>query len=238
MKEVSKIGKYSYYAEPLNILTFGNNKGGQYVEIGKFTSISLGCTILLNHGDHEYEHGALGVFPSSIFRQSKRRKQNPSNGNVIIGNDVWIGTNVTIMSGVTIGHGSVIAANSHVIKSVEPYTVYGGNPAKFIKLRFDQSIVDKFLEIQWWNYSDSAINKVLPYLQQAPTLETTNTIKSILENEKLDTSDESCRWHEIQKAHQQIVKKSASGDEMWRYYLSNKSIDQLIEQFELIKKSS
>ena len=53
-----------------------------------------------------------------------------------IGNDVWIGSNVTIMSGVTIGDGAVIANNSHVVKNIDPYSIVGGNPAKFIKFRF------------------------------------------------------------------------------------------------------
>ena len=51
-----------------------------------------------------------------------------TNGDVIIGNDVWIGDIATIMSGVTIGDGTVIVNNSHVVKSVEPYSLVGGNP--------------------------------------------------------------------------------------------------------------
>ena len=56
-----------------------------------------------------------------------------SNGDVIIGNDVWIGYGSTIMSGVKIGDGAVIAAGSLVVKDVDPYTIVGGNPAKMIK---------------------------------------------------------------------------------------------------------
>ena len=49
---------------------------------------------------------------------------------------MWIASNVTIMSGVKIGDGVVIAANSHIIKDIEPYSLVGGNPAKLIKERF------------------------------------------------------------------------------------------------------
>ena len=53
-----------------------------------------------------------------------------------VGNDVWIGHGAIILAGVKIGDGSIIAAGSIVIKDVEPCTIVGGNPAKFIKNRF------------------------------------------------------------------------------------------------------
>lgn len=52
-----------------------------------------------------------------------------------IGSGVWIATRSTIGKGVKIGDGSVIAAESNVIKDVEPWSIVGGNPAKFIKKR-------------------------------------------------------------------------------------------------------
>lgn len=56
-----------------------------------------------------------------------------SKGAVRIGNNVWIGDKATILPGVTIGDGAIIAANSVVTKSVPPYSVVAGNPAKIIK---------------------------------------------------------------------------------------------------------
>lgn len=53
-----------------------------------------------------------------------------------VGNDVWIGHGSIILAGVTIGDGAIVAAGSVVTKSVEPCTIVGGNPAKFIKNRF------------------------------------------------------------------------------------------------------
>lgn len=58
-----------------------------------------------------------------------------SKGDIIIEDDVWIGCGVQVMSGVTIGKGAVIAAGSVVTKSVAPYTIVGGVPAKKIKDR-------------------------------------------------------------------------------------------------------
>ena len=67
----------------------------------------------------------------------------------VIGIDVWIGQYVTIIPGVKIGDGAIIAANSIVVKNVEPYTVYGGNPARFIKKRFNDDEIEYLLKIKW-----------------------------------------------------------------------------------------
>ena len=53
-----------------------------------------------------------------------------------VGNDVWIGHGAIIMGGVVIGDGAIVAAGSVVTKDVDPCTVVGGNPARFIKNRF------------------------------------------------------------------------------------------------------
>ena len=68
------------------------------------------------------------------------------------------------MSGVTIGDGAVIAANSHVVKNVEPYSITGGNPAKLIKYRFTPEQIEKLLEIKWWFWDDEKINEISPLL--------------------------------------------------------------------------
>ena len=57
---------------------------------------------------------------------------------IIFEDDVWIGANAIILSGVTIGEGAIIGAGSVVTKNVEPYTIFAGNPAKKIKMRFTE----------------------------------------------------------------------------------------------------
>jgi virginiamycin A acetyltransferase len=78
-------------------------------------------------------------------------------GDTIVGNDVWIGMDATIMPGVTIGDGAIIGARSVVTNDVEPYTIVGGNPAKVIRKRFDPQIIEKLLEIRWWNWPQEKI---------------------------------------------------------------------------------
>lgn len=72
---------------------------------------------------------------------------------VKIGNDVWVGANVKIMGGVEIGDGAIIAAGSIVTKSVNPYEIVGGVPAKLIRLRFEPEYIEFLKEVQWWHKS-------------------------------------------------------------------------------------
>jgi chloramphenicol O-acetyltransferase type B len=77
-----------------------------------------------------------------------------------IGNDVWIGEGVFVKAGVTVGHGAVIGMGAVVTKNVPPYAVYAGNPAKLIKMRFDEEVVNALLKMQWWNLPESELAEI------------------------------------------------------------------------------
>lgn len=109
----------------------------------------------------------FGHINQNIFNSFNGIGHPSGNGNVIIGNDVWIAEGVSIASGIKIGDGAVIASKSHVIKDVEPYSIYGGNPAKFIKFRFSKEIINKLLKIKWWDWNIHKINQNLPLMCSA-----------------------------------------------------------------------
>lgn len=70
----------------------------------------------------------------------------------MVGNDVWIGDGAVIMPGVRIGHGAVVAAYSVVTKDVPPYAIVGGNPARVIRFRFEETLIARFLASSWWQF--------------------------------------------------------------------------------------
>ncbi len=99
------------------------------VTIGKYTMLAPNVSIL--GGDHIFEDPKTPIIFSGrpIMKSTK------------IGEDVWIGANTLIMAGITVGNGAIIAAGSIVTKDVPEYSIYGGNPAKLIRMRFnDQEI--------------------------------------------------------------------------------------------------
>lgn len=67
-----------------------------------------------------------------------------------IGNDVWIGARATILEGVNIGDGVVVAAGAVVTKDIPPYAIVGGVPARIIRYRFDEEIIQNLLRMKWW----------------------------------------------------------------------------------------
>lgn len=67
-----------------------------------------------------------------------------------IGNDVWIGTNSYIRDGVTIGDGVIVAAHSVVTRDVPPYPIVGGSPARIIRYRFSDALIERFQAVGWW----------------------------------------------------------------------------------------
>ena len=160
---IKTIGKHTYGLENLKIYSWGENTE---LHIGAFCSIAANVSIYLG-GNHRTDWITTYPFGHRLhdtFNTFNGEGHPASKGNVVIGNDVWIGTNTTIMSGVTIGDGAVIANNSHVVKNVEPYSIVGGNPTKEIKKRFNNNVIKKLLNLQWWNWSDQKINDMLPIL--------------------------------------------------------------------------
>lgn len=79
-----------------------------------------------------------------------------------IGHDVWIGANVAILPSVKhIGNGAMIGAGSVVTKDVEAYSVIAGNPAKQIRKRFADSIIERLEKTKWWELEfDDLIIKI------------------------------------------------------------------------------
>lgn len=174
------IGKYTYGFESTQIYSWGEDID---IKIGRFSSIGAGLKLFCG-GNHSTSFVSSYPFGSVYPDFLKIRPDRPivfSNGDIRIGNDVWIGRDVTIMSGISIGDGSVIAANSHVVKDVEPYSIYGGNPAKFIRYKFSEEIIEMLLKLQWWNYEDNVIEKIYPILLDNPNEDTYNKIIQILE---------------------------------------------------------
>ena len=142
-----KIGKNLHVGRGVFLWAKHSISIGDNFYIGKYSIIECDAiigdhVILANHvsliGKYDHHHQQLG-FPTRMASQIRDKDYNWKglNHKIIIEDDVWIGVGSIVLSGVTIGIGSIIAAGSVVTKDIEPYCIYGGNPAKKIRNRFD-----------------------------------------------------------------------------------------------------
>ena len=164
-----KIGRFSSVGRLSNVI---NAEIGNYSVIAEKCDIGLGAhptNYLTTHSifykNHPWTYHPEWVAPIDFCEEKLTR----------IGNDVWIGAKSTIMDGVNIGNGVIVAAGSVVTKDVPAFAVVGGAPAKFIKFRFPQEVIDRLEEIQWWNLPDEKITEVVDLFHiKNPTLEDIN----------------------------------------------------------------
>ena len=158
----SSFGQHSY-GGAAEVKSWGE---GTHYSVGKFCSIADCLTIFLG-GNHRVDW--ISTYPFPAFASTFPEVNGldgfvATHGNVVIGNDVWIGSHVTILSGVTIGDGAVIGAYSVVAKSIPPYAIAVGNPARVVRYRFDEETIHLLLKLQWWNWPIETIRKNAPLL--------------------------------------------------------------------------
>ena len=134
--------------------------------IGKFCQIASGVEFMMNDANHQMN--AVSTFPFYTLEgwnmETPKADDMPYKGDTVIGNDVWIGQNALILPGVHIGDGAIIGANSIVGSYVEPYTIVAGNPAKVIRKRFDDELIDLLERFKWWDKDIETINDLIPLL--------------------------------------------------------------------------
>ena len=87
-----------------------------------------------------------------------------SNGDVVIGHDVWIADRATVLSGVQIGNGAIVGASVVVASDVAPYAIVVGNPAREIRKRFSDARIAKLQELAWWDWPLERIFDNVPLL--------------------------------------------------------------------------
>ena len=134
--------------------------------IGKFCQIAAGVEFVMNDANHQMN--SVTTFPFYTLEGWEMDIPDPSEmpfkGDTMIGNDVWIGQNAVILPGVHIGDGAIIGANSIVGSDVDPYTIVAGNPAKPLRKRFDDELIELLLQFKWWDRSIEEINTLIPIL--------------------------------------------------------------------------
>jgi virginiamycin A acetyltransferase len=160
------IGDYTYYDDPNGAETFEAHVTHHYdflgdrLIIGKFCAIAQGIEFIMNGANHRMN--AATTYPFYIMGGGWEKTMPaltdlPFKGDTVIGSDVWIGQHVTILPGVQVGDGAIIAANAVVARDVPAYHIAGGNPARVLKKRFADDLIEHLLKMKWWDWSAEKI---------------------------------------------------------------------------------
>jgi virginiamycin A acetyltransferase len=143
-----KILKGTGINTPLSIRGHGKVNIGKYVSIGKELKILTSNHLMYCANMQVNLQNKLGFKPINGFSEQ-----------VTIDHCNWIGDRVTFLPGSSIGIGSVIGANSVVTKQFPPFQIIAGNPARIIRSRFPEQIIEQILEIRWWDWSEAKMKR-------------------------------------------------------------------------------
>ena len=162
------VGDFTYIADSefVSRVTHHYEWNDDKLIIGKFCQIAAGVEFVMNGANHQMN--AVSTFPFYTLEGWNMNPPMPFDlplkGDTVIGNDVWIGQNAVILPGVHIGDGAIIGANSIVGSDVAPYTIMVGNPARILRKRFDDELIDLLLKLKWWDRSIEEIDSLIPIL--------------------------------------------------------------------------
>ena len=147
------LGRFSYVA--------GAKVG--YADVGAFCSIGPEAMV---GGLGKHATGFLSTHPSfySLHNQAGRTFVSESKFSEMacttVGNDTWIGARAIVLDGITVGHGAIIAAGAVVTKDVPAYAMVGGIPARVIRFRFSEPVIEQLLIWRWWDLPLSVLEQL------------------------------------------------------------------------------
>lgn len=152
----------------IDIGAFCNLSGGQInnLRAGRYCSVADGVSIGTHEHPtdwlttsrtayypqvHQWHHLMMGDAASSIGGRIKPLGE--SCPITTLGPDVWIGQGAFLKSGITVGTGAIVGARATVLRDVPPYAIVVGTPARVVRLRFPEAVVERLLSTAWWQYS-------------------------------------------------------------------------------------
>lgn len=152
----SDFGDYAYCDRMADI---ANTTVGRFANIAAMTRI--GPT------DHPWTHSAQHHF---LYRSSYYWDDATDDAEffaaraarrTVLGADCWIGHGAIVKPEVTLGIGAVVASGAVVTKDVDPFMIVAGCPARPLRSRFPQGVIDRLLALAWWDWPHDRLRAAL-----------------------------------------------------------------------------
>lgn len=173
----SNIGRYTYA---------GINTTINVSSIGRYCSIARNVDI----GGFDHDYSKITTMPAFRFLQNTAGADVATATNEFgttkchIGNDAWIAAGAIILHKATIGDGAIVGAGAVVTHDVPPYAIVAGVPAKVVGYRCKPDLVERLLNLQWWNWPESVLLEIFPDIINTEICDESITR---LENIKMDS---------------------------------------------------
>lgn len=158
----------------LGAFSYSHSAANVGLKIGRYCSLSWRVDVL--EGDHPMDwattspvtHDPRDIRGLSLYLNDigAEQYQLHKTGKVLepatLGHDVWVGSDALIKRGVTVGHGAVIGAGSIVTRDVPPYAIVAGTPARILRYRFPEAVIERMLAAAWWRFGPDRIQPLDP----------------------------------------------------------------------------
>ncbi len=172
------VGDFSYYDDPVEPERFQDTCVlhhydflGHRLVIGRYVAIASGVRFIMNGANHAMT--GFSTFPFQIFGNGWETPFDMATitaglkGDTVVEDDVWIGMEAMILPGVRIGAGAIVAARAVVASDVPPYAIVAGNPARVVRRRFPDAVIEELLAIAWWNWPAERVTSNLKAIMGA-----------------------------------------------------------------------
>lgn len=160
-----EIGAFTYYSD-FGTVTDHAARLAPYLFPGSAERLIIGSYCQLAHGTRfvtasaNHPMDGFSTFPFAVFNPASMGEYAGLAlrwGDTVVGNDVWCGYRVTILPGVTIGDGAIVGARAVVARDVPPYAVVAGNPARVVRMRFDDATIARLQALRWWDWPPETV---------------------------------------------------------------------------------
>ena len=157
----SRVGRYSIIGPYSSLFK---------VDVGPYSGVAERVTV--GALPHWPELPTTHVFPTNAEFGLCGPRPWPEPPTTTMGADSWIGAAAVVRSGVRIGHGAVVAAGAVVTKDVADYEIVAGVPARRVRLRFTEDIVERMVRLAWWDWPPTFIKANIDLFQVPLTSQT------------------------------------------------------------------